>query len=688
MKVRNRFALILLAVTAGCRLPAPWPDCPSIDAFLEYRPPEATRVFARDSSRLADLAPERRTVVSLNDVPVVLRDGIVAVEDRRFHSHRGIDPRGVVRATWRNLRSRSFAEGFSTITMQLARNVFTEELPRSKTLRRKFCEVQLAPKIERALGKDQILERYLNQVYMGDGLYGVEEASRVYFGKSVDQIAPVEAAMLIGLVQSPGRFHPRHQPERARMRRNVVLGVLVREKVLSKQEAEQAREDPLTLADPLEAAGPAPYVIAAVREELRERFGPDAHVRGLRVYTGLDPVIQAAANDALVAQIRRVESGAFGTYNHPVAPEGALAPASGGGSPYLQGMAVVLDATTGEVRALVGGRDFRHSSYDRALLARRQPGSAFKPFVYAAAIEAGLAVNQLIETGPIAVSTAGTPVWTPDDLVPDATTMLSVPEAMARSSNHAAIRVGQLAGVGHVASLARRTGIESPIPAVPSIFLGAAEVVPAELVAAFATFGNGGLRVRPHLIRRVEDANGNLLWEPLHARERALEAGVAFITLDLMRGVVNGGTGHAVRTAGFHAAAAGKTGTTNDAKDVWFVGMNRELVAGVWLGFDQPVTILPNATGGRLAAPVWGEIMSRTYADRPAPGDWQPPSSVTALSIDVVTGGIADINCPADQVRTEYFLAGTEPHDFCPLHRRGSLRRILDSILRGIGKTF
>ncbi len=674
-------AAALTAVLAGC---GPGLDCPPLDAFMDYRPPEATRVYAADGSLLADLSPERRTVVELRDMPVAVRDGFVAVEDRRFWRHGGVDYRGVVRAMAVNVKSLSFAEGFSTITMQLARNVFPEELPRGDKLRRKMCEIDLAGDIEDALDKPEILKRYINQVYMGDGRYGIEEASRSYFGKPARELSLPEAALLVGIVKNPEGYNPRKNRVRAVQRRNTVLEVMAREGVITQEEADAAKAAPLKLADPIDGAGAAPWFVAAVREELRERFGSEAHVQGLRVHTSLDPDIQRAAREALVERIRKIEAGEIGRYEHPV-PDSVLAPANGDGSPYLQGMVLVMDNATGLVRAFVGGRDFRHSSFDRAFDARRQPGSSFKPIVFAAALQQGFTASTRVETTPVSITNTSGVAWRPDDLVPDSIESLPAREALARSSNNAAIRVGQFVGEERVIAMARTLGLTTPIPAYPSIFLGAAEVIPAEFVAAYATLANGGYRVKPTFITRVEDARGNVLWQADLRPEPVLDEGVAFLTVNMMRDVVDHGTGASIRRAGFQHPAAGKTGTTNDAKDLWFVGSTPELTAGVWIGFDTPKEVTARAGGSSAAAPVWAAIMKAAYADRPAPRDWQPPANVVAIPVDTASGHPAGPDCPQEQVVTEYFLQGTQPLTFCPLHSGGSF---VDRVLRGLRRIF
>ncbi len=676
---------VVIALLPACSKAA-GQDCPTVERLRAYRPPEATRVYAMDGSRIADLSPERRVVVELNEVPKTVWGGFVAVEDRRFWSHEGVDIRGFGRALLKNIGSLSVKEGFSTIPMQLARQVFTEELPMSSKLSRKACEVSLAPRIEKAFTKREILKMYINQVYLGDGLYGVEEASRAYFGKPVREVNAAEAATLVGLVKNPEGYNPRKHPLRTVQRRNIVLDVMVREKVITAAEAQRAKAMPLRLAPPIEAAGSAPYFVAAIREELRERFGQDADVRGLRVYTGLDPVAQKGARDALLAQLKDIESGEYGRWKHPKPDTTKLQPAQGAGSPYLQGMVVALDIRTGEVRALVGGRDFTHSSYDRAIDARRQPGSAFKPFVYAAAIQQGLTLNQRIETTPVSLQ-GGNANWRPDDLVPDSVTQLSVRDAMALSSNYAAVRVGQWVGPQAVIQMARAAGISTAIPPYPSIFLGAAEVKPIEFVAAIGAFGNGGRRITPRFINKVTDARGKVLYEAKPSNNYVINAGVAYLTLSAMNDVVDRGTAASVRRAGFWLPAAGKTGTTNDSKDVWFVGMTPDLVAGVWLGFDQPKTITPNASGGRMAAPIWAEMMKTTYSKRPQPGGWSPPADLVSVPIDTASGGTAVDNCPAENVRIEYFIPGTEPTEYCALHQTGA-EKAIDKVLQGIRKIF
>ncbi|MBI4409465.1 MAG: PBP1A family penicillin-binding protein [Gemmatimonadetes bacterium] len=682
--------VLLTGFIASCTPRAGAQDgCPSVSALKNYRPPQASRVLAADGSVIADLSPQRRIVIGLEEIPAVLREGFVAVEDRRFWQHGGIDLRGVARAAWRDLTSLSLREGASTIPMQLVRNVFPEQLPRASKVRRKLCEVYLAPQIEDEFNKREILELYLNQIYLGDGFYGVEAAAQGYFGKPAAQVSVAEAALLIGLVKSPEGYNPRKHALKAIRRRNVVLDVMAREEVITAAQAERAKAEPLRLAPPADAAAPAPYFVAAIRRELHERFGPDADTRGLRVHTALEPAMQRAAAAALLAHIEQIEAGKLGRYPHPRPPAGPLAPAGDSASPYLQGLVIALDPHTGAVKALVGGRDFAHSQFDRAFQARRQTGSAFKPLVYAAALQQGLPITTRVETTPVVLS-VGRANWEPEDEAPlsDSVTTLSLRTALALSSNYAAVRLGDQVGPERVIALARTLGITTPMPPYPSIYLGAADVIPAEFVAAFAAFGNGGYRVRPQLVRRVEDARGKLMWESRARPQHALDEGVAYLTLSLMKEVVNRGTAAVIRRSGFMVPAAGKTGTTNDYKDAWFVGMTPDLVAGVWLGFDRPKPIAPRSSGGRLAAPVWAEFMKRVYAERPTPPDWLPPPTLVSLPVDTASGMIATGNCPPEQVRLEYFIPGTEPAETCPLHPETGVERFFERLWQGLRRVF
>lgn len=656
--------------------------CPSLDALEAYRPPEPPHLYDRSGTLVGHLSGPRRMVVDLEDVPAWIRDGFVAVEDRRFWEHDGVDLRGGLRALAANLKAGGIEEGASTITMQLVRNVFGDEVLGYSLWRRKLTEIAMARKVEDRLSKTEILEVYLNQIYLGDGVYGVESAARHYFGKPVSRVTLGEAALIVGLAKNPEGYNPRRNVERARARRDVVLDVFVREGVVAGEEAAPVLDEEVRVTPTPADWGENAYYFAAVRRELRRLIPEPRERSGLRVHTGLDPALQNAAAASLRSQIEAVEAGQYGAYGHPRPGSDDGEAGRDGTSPYLQGMVVALDARSGEVRAVVGGRDYARSEFDRAFLAQRQPGSSFKPILYSAALADGLRLSDIVPTTPVTLRQASGPVWEPREGGDEEA--LSVRDALALSSNSAAVRVGQAVGIEAVARQAGRLGITTPIPSYPSIFLGAADVIPAELTAAYAAFANGGVRVEPHLITRIEDPEGQVLWRAETRGTRAVDPGVAFLMVDALRDVVDRGTGWRVREAGFRGPAAGKTGTTDESRDVWFVGMTPDLVAGVWLGFDRPRTIVPGASGGRLAAPVWGRMMREAGADR-LEGAWHPPAGVVTARVDRETGYLATDACPEELVGPEYFLAGTEPVAQCPTHEQDLFHRILQGLRRTLG---
>jgi penicillin-binding protein 1A len=681
--------VLLALVVAGMAASAAfvvwvWPRCsgdacPSVEALRSYTPPQASRVFDGEGQLVAHLAPERRIVIPLSQMPRSVVGAFLAVEDKRFFRHDGIDYRRVAGALLRNVRSGGYAQGFSTITMQLARNVFPEQLTREKTLKRKAWEVMVARQIEKEFSKEEILEMYLNQIYLGEGLYGVEAAAQGYFGRSARELTPEQAAVLAALPKAPSYYSPRRNPAAAIQRRNVVLSLMAAGGVLSAEQAEAARGTAMILAPPMEAQGDAPFFIAAVRRELREKIGAGAETAGLRVYTALDRGLQTAAEGALKEQIEAVEKGKFGKFRGPVCAGETKEKKEG----CLEGMFVALDPATGDVRALVGGRDFGLSQFDRVLQAKRQAGSAFKPFVYASALAQGVTIPTPL-LGPGAGDYESG--YVPADHVNDSIS-IDLRQGFKVSSNRAAVVVGERAGVNEVVRTAHAMGIHTPINPYPSTFLGAADVVPIEMVAAYAPFANGGMSVEPRLIQRVEDPSGRVVWQAPMKSAAVLSPETAFLTLSLMQDVVDHGTGYSARAAGlpWTVPAAGKTGTTNEAADVWFVGATPDLVAGVWMGFDQPKRILVGATGGKLAAPVWGRVLAKYYQSHPAPAAWSPPAGVMQVQIDSETGQLATPDCPPEQVRTEWFAVGTEPTEECHLHTAPGLEGWFRRALRGVG---
>jgi penicillin-binding protein 1A len=628
-----------------------------VEALRDYHQPQASLVFDRDGKLLARLAPEERIVVPLAAVSPKLLGAFLAVEDMRFYQHHGIDWRRVAGALWRDLRTLSAREGSSTITMQLARNVFPDSLTRARTLRRKVAEMIVARRIERTFTKQQILELYLNQIYLGNGYYGVEAAAHGYFGRTALDLTPAQAALLAALPKAPSNYDPRRYPDLAVKRRNLVLTLMARAKVITPKEEGIARRSKLRLS-PQEQEGGAPWFVAAVRRELNDRFGDDAETQGLRVRTTLDAGLQRTAEKELLRQIAAAESGKLGKLS--------VEKCNGDPEECLEGLFVALDVHTGDVRALVGGRDYALSEFDRVTQARRQAGSTFKAFVWAAAVQAGVPVSTLLDPAQLP------PDYAPADGQVAGDRPLNLREALRVSSNRAAVALGQRVGIAAVTEAAHACGIgDAMIPPYPSSFLGAADVIPLELVAAFAPFANGGDRVLPRFIDEVRSATGEVVLKNSIVTQAGLQPGPAFIMSSLLAEVVEKGTGVAAR-AGLppELPVLGKTGTTNGAQDVWFIGATPELVAGVWMGFDHPRPLGAPATGGRLVAPVWGRVMAAWQKGRPIPPRWQPPPDLEHRDIDTLTGGLAIVGCPQQQVSREWFLPGTAPND-CPVHVGG-----------------
>jgi penicillin-binding protein 1A len=646
--------------------------CPRVERLVSYQPGGASVVLDREGREIGDLAPFQRVVVRLDSLPVHLPQAFLAVEDQRFFEHEGIDWRRVGGALVADVQARGFVQGFSTITMQLARNIFPDRLPgQQRTLRRKLMEIRVALEIERRFTKHEILELYLNHIYFGGGAYGVEAAARSYFGKSATRLDLAESALLAALPKGPNLYDPRRYAERARERRDLVLALMAAQRRVEPEAAEAAtarrlgvrRDPPATRRE----SGFAPYYIDALRRVLEDRFGEELYTSTLRIHTTLDRAAQQAAEEELNRQLRSVEQGAHGRYRG--ARYSAAATPGASGPEYLQGAVVVLDAATGDVLALVGGRDWRHSRFNRATRARRQAGSAFKPFVFAAALERGYAPSQWIADAPLRMELAGGEIWEPRNFAGEFEGNVTLRAALARSKNVPTVRLAAAVGTDDVARLARRAGIRSRIPDQPSMALGTGAVTPLELTAAYTAFARQGEAVEPRFVLRVERGDGKVVWGGERVRYRqVMDPEVAFLVTDILEDAVSGGTASAVRRVGFRGPAAGKTGTTTDAADAWFVGYTPELVASVWIGFDMPRAVVDGATGGRLAAPVWGRMMRRIQAERGRPDPWDRPDRVLERPVDPTTGLVLAEGCRpvTGGAATEFFVKGLEPATSCP----------------------
>jgi 1A family penicillin-binding protein len=643
--------------------------CPSASQIQAFRPSEGSQILDRHGARIGRLTYVRRINVPLDRVPPHLRAAFIATEDRRFYHHGGVDWRSVGRAIFRNLSAFSFQEGFSTITMQVARNAFLPHLSGERSLGRKLIELELARRLEASLTKQQILETYLNVIYLGNGTYGVEAASRDLFGKSVSRLSLAEAATLAGLAKGPSLYAPRRHRARAMARRNLVLSLMVREGYTTSPRARLAQAQPLWVA-PAEWRPPQgrSYALDPVRATVDSVLGDAAATAGdLVVYTTLDATAQRAAERAVRIQAAAIQ----GRAARPRARA------------YVEGAVVALDPRTGAIRALVGGRESVQRGFNRALDARRQPGSAFKPFVYAAALSAGYTPASVIDDSPVAVEDRGR-IWRPENFGGEYGGPLTLRRALTRSANAATVRLSQAIGEKRVVAQAHRSGIRSRMNPVPALALGALEVTPIELVTAYAPFANGGLGVRPYLVTRIEAGDGSVLWRaPRPKPSRVLGAAEAFQVTSMLRSVVDDGTGRVVRELGVRGPVAGKTGTTNNGTDVWFIGYTPTLVAGVWFGYDSPRPIGPNASGGRLAAPAWAMFYLNGWRERSPAGAWDPPDELVERRIDAYNGELANEWCPV--TRREWFKPGTEPTRLCRDHE-GPLLDRLEDLGRKLGK--
>jgi penicillin-binding protein 1A len=679
---RNVLVGVLAALAFGLAfLAAAWSracagnTCPSIEELGGYDPNQASKVYAADGRLITDLGLERRTVIPLGEMSPFVRATFLATEDKRFYKHHGIDWYRVFGAIRTNVFALRFAEGFSTITMQLARNILDEDISgRDKSLRRKLREAHVALEIERKYPKDKILEIYLNQIPLGNGAYGVEAASQRYFGKSVRNLNVAEAATLAAIPKAPSRYNPRRNPNLNIQRRNTVLNLLRDNGLLKSEEAERWKAYPLLLSSHSDFSGVAEYFVEYVRQQLEARFGRELYTSGYRIYTTLDLDIQQAAERALEARLEAIESGADGkfphdTYRQYLETRTDNEDNSRTTTPYLQGLVVTLEAKTGYIRAMVGGRDFEDSKFNRATQALRQPGSTFKPVVYSAAVEAGYPLSHVMVDDPLSVELdPAQPPWAPQNYDLEFDGPMTIRRALYLSRNIIAIKLGMELGEQAVISEASKFGITTRVPAFPSIHIGSADVIPLEMIAAYTTFANLGNRTMPNGILRVEDRGGKIIWQPPTRTVAVMDTLHAWLMTDVLRDVVRHGT--AVGSVGtrINFPAGGKTGTTNDGNDVWFIGFTPEMVTGIWIGFDQPQKIKANAQGGVLAAPAWTAMMREVYERRSIPAAWARPAGLTALDVDKSTGYKATPFCPKDVHYIESFIPGTEPAAFCPVH--------------------
>lgn len=714
-------------------------DFPQVSSLEDYKPNLITQVYAEDGTLIGEFAIERRVVVGFQDIPPVLRNAIVAVEDAEFWKHMGINPWRIPGAALANLRSGTRGQGFSTLTMQLSRVLF---LTPEKTYSRKVKEMVLAFQIEKTFTKEEIFTMYCNQVYFGHGNYGVEAASRFFFGKHISELTLPEAALIAGLPQNPARLSPIEHPEAALERRGHVLDRMVEEKYITHVEAEAARAQPLGLHIRKPPPSIAPYFLEEVRKYLEREYGSQRiYQGGLKVYTTLDAGIQRAASRAIHEGLRALDKRVRGfvpstesalvdgqlpddlhldewdwpiregevvrgvvlasdrstaevrigayratvdrssiawtgrTNVGQVLPRGAVAPfrmlalSEQEGQkqakvileqePEVQGALLALEPDTGAIKAMVGGYDFERSKFNRATQALRQVGSAFKPILYSAALEKlGWTPATTILDAPISFPDVSQPggVWQPQNFDLRYLGPIPLRRALEGSRNVPAVRTIQAVGVDTTIQYARKLGITSDLPTVYPLALGAGEVTLEQMTDAFSTFANQGIRMEPYFITRITDSEGNLVEETHPRGHDAIRADTAYLMTSLLRGVVQRGT--AIRARSLGRPIAGKTGTTNDWTDGWFIGFEPSLAAGVWVGFDDKRKSLGRGEeGGRSALPIWMSFWKAVMSDKPQE-DFPIPGNIVFVPVDA-SGHLGRPGAPG--VRMEAFVAGTEP---------------------------
>jgi 1A family penicillin-binding protein len=660
--------------------------CPTSSEIRAFHPSEGGRIVDEFGRLIGRLAIVRRVNVDLREVPQHVQQAFIATEDHRFYDHNGLDWRGFLRALVRNVGSLGVREGFSTITMQVVHNSFLAERYHGRSFRRKLVELRISRLVERELTKNQILEHYLNVIYLGNGMNGVEAASRDLFGKHVSQLTLAEGAMLAALPKAPSTYTPRRNPRTALSRRNLVLGLMANQGFITSAAATAAEQQPLRIAENEwhPAAAEEASALDAVRA-IVDSVLPDVLKDGdVTVHTTLDFGLQRAADRAVARQAAAITRETIDSYGRVSEP--------------AQGALVAMEPSTGDIRALVPGRKTNKTvrgGFNRALFAKRQPGSAFKPFVYEAALLAGLSPAYMVDDDPVEV-VSGRTVWRPANYNDSYAGQVTLRRALTLSANAATVRVSRTIGEPAVIAAARRNGIVSPIPAVPAIALGAVDVTPLELVTAYAPFANGGRRVRPRLVTRIEAPDGTLLWSTETQTAAVLDPRDAYEITSMLRSVVDYGTGRTLRDLGVTGPVAGKTGTTNDGNDVWFVGYTPSLLAGVWFGYDTPRPIAYGASGGHFAAPAWADFYMNGWHERQG-ADFAVPDGMVMRVIDPESGMLATEFCPR-RVR-EFFKPGAEPQLPCTMHDQPfqsqtvdngetapEVGNILESIGKGIGK--
>jgi len=632
---------LLIGGSIGYVIFSAW-DLPEVQTLEEYRPSITSRVYSGNNKLLAEFFIENRTTVSLDNIPEALIKALIATEDARFYSHHGIDFRGIARAFYRNVRAKKVLEGGSSLTQQLAKVLF---LTPERSYTRKLKEMALALRIEQRYTKPEILSFYLNQIYFGSGAYGAEAAARIYFNKQARDLNLAECALLAGLPRSPKHYSPFKSPQSARARRAYVLNRMAAMQIITQEQAETAKQAPLPVQPALPSSS-ASYFVEYVRQKVEDRFGSSIlYSGGLNIFTTINDEMQAYAEQAVRDGLDRIEA-RRPKKNSPPTP--------------LQAAVIVLEPSSGHILAMVGGRDYSQSQFNRAWQALRQPGSAFKPLIYAAALDSGFSAADILNDTPLTIRVDRNKNWSPENFTRTYQGPVTIRKALAQSLNVPTIRLLEKIGVQQSIHYAREFGIKSRLNPYLSLALGSSDVTLFELASSYAVFANHGVRLGPVSIQTIADSSGRVIYANDAMPLQVIRPEIAYLITNLLKGVIERGTGW--KAAEINRPAAGKTGTTNDYRDAWFIGYTPDLLAGVWVGYDDHRTIGPKETGARAALPIWLGFMKRALTGR-EPEEFPVPDGIVFREIDPRSGLLNTANC--NPSLREAFLAGTEPKQYC-----------------------
>jgi len=648
--INKKNIFILLIVMAGiiCGILAGFflaltHDLPQINSLENFRPSAVTRIYSSDKVLIAELFAEKRDPVTLKVIPEYLKKAIITTEDRNFYTHSGIDLKGIARAIIKDIWAGKFVEGASTITQQLAKTLF---LNPKKTLVRKLKEAFLAFHLERRYTKDEILELYLNQVYFGSGAYGVESAARIFFNKSVKDLTLAECSLVSAMPKAPSKYSPLVNRDLAIKRRNIVLKQMLETGIINETEYNKALNETLNLSKKNKNSLKAPYFVEYVKDFLENIIGSSRLYKGgLTIYTTLSYELQKTAEDAIAKGISDLES--------RMIQQGMI-------NPDPQSALVCLDIQSGGILAMIGGKNFYKSPYNRATVARRQPGSAFKPIVYAHAMEKGFTQNMMILDAPVAFKGRKKgEAWKPENFSKNYQGEITLRKALALSKNIPAVRLIEILGPSSVVQFGYKLGIKSTLSPNLSLALGTSEVTLLELTSAYTVFPNRGKSIKPYGVMEIVDHNGRIVWRAKPKKRLVMSRTGAAIMTDMLMAVVKEGTGKKANI--IKRPVAGKTGTTDKCKDALFVGFSPSIATGVWVGRDKFVTLGKRETGARAALPIWMEFMEKALADEPFQY-FDIPDDVVQVHMNSTSGLLENADSPNGV--SALFKKGTEPREY------------------------